>query len=345
MKIWIDIVHPAQLNFYSNAVKKLAESNRIIVTIINRGKLVSIAKKELGSIVNCEIVPIGRHSGTKYSVIIEANLLRLTQLMIFYRKYKPKIAIGNSFLHGIIGKVFNIPTIMFGDDIGRKFVIFLMVKFSTEMYYVSGSLNKRNYKGISVYNALKEWAYLSPKYFKPDISVLVKYNLKENDYIFVREVITGTLNYHSQDNNSIANITNRFPKGYKVLFSLEDKSTIDYYPKNWILLEEPIKDIHSLIFYSKLLISSGDSMAREGAMLGVPSIYCGVRDMNANNVMIKKRRLFQIEIDEVPNFMDHILNESLYDDKNEFRINLEKEWIDVTEFIIEKINNYKNSKI
>jgi predicted glycosyltransferase len=40
------------------------------------------------------------------------------------------------------------------------------------------------------------------------------------------------------------------------------------------------------MYYSRIAISSGDSMAREGAMLGVPSIYCGPRKMKANQLLI-----------------------------------------------------------
>ena len=39
------------------------------------------------------------------------------------------------------------------------------------------------------------------------------------------------------------------------------------------------------MYYSQIVISSGDSGAyREGAMLGVPSIYAGNRDMPANDI-------------------------------------------------------------
>ena len=69
----------------------------------------------------------------------------------------------------------------------------------------------------------------------------------------------------------------------KVLFSLEEKKRRDEYPADWILLQEPIEDIHSLIYYSAGLVSSGDSMAREAALLGVPSYYLGIRySMPAN---------------------------------------------------------------
>lgn len=340
MKIWFDILHLAQLNFYSNSIIELSKNNTIIITLIKRGKLLEVTKNEFGNIKNCTIIPVGHHSGSKVSAIIDANILRLISLFRFYYKHRPQIAIGNGFLHGIIGKTFNIPCLMFGDDIERKLDVLLKTKFSTKIYYVIGSLDEHKYDKISIYNALKEWAYLSPNYFNPNIEILSSLGVEENKYIFVREVITGTLNYHSQDSNMIATIANRFPKDFKVILSLEDKSKINYYPKDWILLQEPINDIHSIIYYSKLLISSGDSMAREGAMLGVPSIYCGVREMNANKIMIEEGMLFHKKIEEVPIFINQIIYKINITDKVMFRNRLYTKWIDVTEFIVNKINNY-----
>lgn len=341
MKIWIDIGHPAQLNFYLNTIKQLAKNNQLLVTVIDRGKLVKIANKELVGIDNCTLHVIGKHLGTKWSTIKDANIIRLLKLVKFYKKHKPEIAVGNSFLHGIVAKLFRKPALMFGDDIGRKLVITLMEKFSTEMHYVKGSLAHRPSKKIKEYNALKEWSYLSPKYFKPKQEVLVDNNLKANDYIFVREVITGTLNYADQSNNLIASVAQNFPKDKKVLFSLEDKSQRNQYPSDWILIKEPVACIHSLIYYSFAMVSSGDSMAREGAMLGVPSIYCGVRDMNANNVMISEGRLFKILPNEISAFLEKIKTTEQLSDKDVFRDELYNKWDDVTDLIINKILKYK----
>jgi len=341
MKIWIDIGHPAQLNFYRNTIKILSANNDLLVTVLNRGKLLKIARKELNSIQNCEIIPLGKHSGSKTSAVIDANFFRLFKLFDFYSKNKPQIAVGNGFLHGIIGKTFGIPVIMFSDDIERKMSKLLMKNFSSKLYYVTGSDSMDDFTDIKIFNSLKEWAYLSPNYFHPSIDSLSKYSIEENNYIFVREVITGTLNYQGQSKNVVASIADKFPSNIKVLLSLEDKSQRDQYPKDWIMLEEPIEDIHSLIYCSRLLISSGDSMAREGSILGVPSIYCGVREMKANNVMIEKGMLFHKNIDDVPGFILEIINNNDIEEKEQFRNRLNKDWIDVTQFIIDEINNYK----
>jgi len=39
-------------------------------------------------------------------------------------------------------------------------------------------------------NALKEWAYLSPKYFIPNQEEIIKFKIRPKEYIFIREVST-----------------------------------------------------------------------------------------------------------------------------------------------------------
>ena len=131
--------------------------------------------------------------------------------------------------------------------------------------------------------SLKEWAYLNPRTFVPKVEVLEKYGVKPKEYMFLREVSVGTINYAGQASGAILGIKDMIPTDMRVLFSLEEKKRRGEYPADWILLQEPIEDIHSLIYYAAGLVSSGDSMAREAALLGVPSYYLGIRySMPAN---------------------------------------------------------------
>ena len=115
-----------------------------------------------------------------------------------------------------------------------------------------------------------------------------------------------------------------------------------YYPEDWILLKEPVDNIHSLIYYSFLLISSGDSMAREGAQLGVPSVYCGFRDMKANKILVDEGLIFEKEPKEVPALIEKIVNKELkLPSQDFFRMELEKKWDDLTDMIISKVENYE----
>ena len=341
-KIWFDISHPAQFNFYLNAIKLLSQQNKVYVSVLDRGKLSRIARKELEALSSCELMIIGKHLGTKTSAIYHANILRVLEFSRKMLKVKPAVSVGNGFLHCISATLLNTPSIAFNDDLERKVNVSLMKRFASELFHISESpdLNPKN--GIFSFYSLKEWAYLSPSYFVPDEKVLEKYNLDSGKYIFVREVITGTLNYNNQNRNLIASVSDSFPVDYKVLLSLEDKTKIDQYPSSWVLLEEPVEDIHSLIFFSALLVSSGDSMAREGAVLGVPSIYCGVREMMANKMMIDKGMLFFIDISEVPERILMLAGSKTEESQKKIINELLNEWVDVTELIVSTINKYLN---
>ena len=130
--------------------------------------------------------------------------------------------------------------------------------------------------------------------------------------------------------------------GAKVLLSLEDKTIADKFPKHWQILEEPVEDIHSLIYYSKLVISSGDSMAREGAMLGVPSVYCGIRKMRANKLLMDLGLLEHLPQETaIPFINENIQRELDVNKQTTVRKQLLENWDDMNAFMKKQIINYK----
>ena len=54
--------------------------------------------------------------------------------------------------------------------------------------------------------SLKEWAYLNPRTFVPKVEVLEKYGVKPKEYMFLREVTVGTINYAGQASGAILGI-------------------------------------------------------------------------------------------------------------------------------------------
>lgn len=338
MKIIVDIAHPAHVNFFKNALKILAkEGHEIIITGLRRGKLPKILENELSEY---PIYYVGQHRGTKFSIIYEANMKKAFNLFFFVLKHKADFGLSvGSFNLGAVLKVFGKPNIQFDDDPERKMNVMLEKLTSTRLFFPPIIAPEGNVENMK---ALKEWAYLTPKYFKAAEDELKKYRLEPKKYIFVREVSSGSLNYADQKAGTVASFSQQFPKGYKVLLSLEDKEHLDAYPTDWILLEEPVQDIHSLIYHSRMLVSSGDSMAREGAMLGIPSVYVGIREMMANKVMMEKNMLFKKSAAEAATFMEAVLAGTVKVDGQEvFRQQLLEEWDDITEFIIRQINKYK----
>lgn len=336
-KVLIDIYHLPQFNFFKNAILNF-KPEEVEVFCVNRGKLFPVVQHELpGYRVTC----LGdyKHNNGMWSMVFKIIIPRIYSLFRLIGRNQYKFILTAHYQANFIGRLKGIPNIAFNDD-PRRFV-WPFLKFSADEVYLPPFGPK--YQGVKIFNALKEWAYLSPAYFRPNREALAPYGLEAGKYIFIREVSTKTSNYLSQQEDIILSISRDFPKDWKVVLSLENKENKDRYPEEWLILEEPVADIHSLMYFSQIVISSGDSMAREGAMLGVPSIYAGNRDMPANVILINKNMLMKLEPEEiVPNLKKIREGELAFQAQEAFRNQLYEEWDDVTKLILAKVGQSSN---
>ena len=306
---------------------------------VRRGKLATIIEHECPGF-QLHVLGDYKHNKGPFSMATRIIIPRIRSLIKLIRKKQFDVVGTAHYQANLAAKYLGIPNFSILDDPRRGVLQF--TKFACDEFYLPPFDNK--YDQIKKFNALKEWAYLSPKYFTPNKDILEQYDLKERDYLFIREVSTDTSNYLMQEKNLIMKLSDLFAGQFKVVLSLEDKRLKDQYPESWIILKEPVSDIHSLMYYSKIVMSSGDSMAREGAMLGVPSVYLGNRDMPANQILIEKGMLFRKQGGDVASFIKDIFESKVQiSGQQEFRENLLLEWDDVTELILSLVN--KLSKI
>lgn len=356
MNIWIDIAHIPQYNYYKQFILSLAKNgHNVFVTILDRGKLYNIATHELKNIDNVYVKKIGKHRLTKWSAIIDANIIRLVKLLIWALKNRIDIAFSNHHQTSIIAKILSIPGYAFGDDPQSK-IYPTFVKYAKKSHMlIYEDVNNVTLPKDNVLPVLKEWAYLSPKEFVPNVEVLKKYGVEPKKYLFLREVTVGTTNYVGQKAGAILHEVENINKAYyiengekkqmKVLFSLERKNTANQYPKDWILLQEPIEDIHSLIYYSAGLVSSGDSMAREAALLGAPSYYLGIRyTMPANAAASKVANLQNQQTMTFGEWIQTIGEDPKLAEKRQdaLRKQIDKEFIDINQYMMDLVTEVAN---
>lgn len=343
MNIWIDILHTPQLNFYKPFIEILSKKGyKVYVTVLNRGKLPVIANRELACIPNVKVFIVGKHRMTKLSAILDANIFRIPMMLSWKLKHTIDVAFSNGFHLALVSSKYSIPNYSFDDDPQTGDYPYKL-KYNTICHfcvYADSTLKEPT----KVLRCTKEWAYLAPKYFTPNPQVLEKYGVQPKEYVFLREVSVGTVNYAGQASGAILGIQDLIPKDKKVLFSLEEKDKRHLYPKDWILLQEPIEDIHSLIYYSAGLVSSGDSMAREAALLGVPAYYLGIRyDMPANAAAAKVANL---QNQKTADFATWVKNLSITPEEAEqqqiaLRQHIDEEFIDINAYmmeLVEKVN-------
>ncbi|MEX0290856.1 MAG: DUF354 domain-containing protein [Flavobacteriaceae bacterium] len=331
-KILVDLYHLPQYNFFKNAILSF-DPSEVDIYCVNRGKLLPIIKHELPQY---NVICIGDYAQNKgmFSMIFKIIVPRIFKLFKLVHASKYRFIITAHYQANFVGKLRGIPNVAFIDD-PRRFV-FPLLKFSADEVFLPPFETK--YAGVKYFNALKEWSYLSPAYLKPDVKALETYHLEAKKYVFIREVSTETSNYLSQNQGVILSVAEEFPEDCKVVLSLEKKENSKRYPKHWIILKEPVKDIHSLMYFSRVVISSGDSVAREGAMLGVPSMYAGIREMPANHIMIKKGMLLKVAPESIVGITKEIFEgDRNFQEQDGFRERLLKEWDNVTELVLNKV--------
>lgn len=335
--VYFDITHVAHINLFQNVIKILLQNGYLIkVFYLNRGKIEVILNKEIPGV---ELIKVANWKPNFFYIIFYTNLFRFLKFVYIFFKYRPCLGVSSgSIPFSFALKLFGVKNLQFSDDPERKISTFFEILSATKKYYPPNNIVHQK---VEHYNSLKQWAYLSPKYFSPDYSSLEKYGVKLKKYIIIREVSTKSLNYLKQKENLILNLANQIPNNISVLLSLENKSLKNNYPSKWYLLEEPIENFHSLLFFAHLVISSGDSVAREAAMLGTPSVYIGIREMSANQILIDKGLLIKSRLNELNTITNNLLKMGYSAEQKEKKRNqLAEEWDDLTDFILKKILEY-----
>lgn len=342
MKIIIDVCHPAHINFFKNALSilKLDYGVDCELTILPRPSVVSIIQKEY------EGMPFSSIGKYKSSLVGKAFcLIKRTKLLIQYLRSTNFDLVSSVGSYGMAQAAYFLrkPSVIFYDDIEYKLQVESFKFFATRIVFPSQCpvMGKK----IVKYRGFKELAYLHPNYFNPNEEVLVEYGLKPSKYVFLREVSSSSLNYSNLIQGQLANVCHYLrDMGLEVVLSLENKALKNRFEGQCIILKEPVSDIHSLLHFASLTISSGDSMARESCLVGTPSIYTGGRIMSINEELEDKSCLFRIEANKTEQILEKIryIIENNVKKKTEKKIDeaIQTEWEDTTRIIIDNLLDF-----
>jgi predicted glycosyltransferase len=269
VKILLDIGHPKDVNVFKN----------VIIALQNHGheiKIVSRAKENTKQMLNeygfeYEECKYHEHLIGKAFGIITNDI----QLYKIAKKFKPDVFVSpgspySAHVSQLLGK----PHIAFSDTEIAGLVIKLMLPFTDKIYTSSSFYLDLGPKQVR-FNSYYELAYLHPKYFTPNKEVLKKYGL-DGDYIILRlsalashhDVGANGFSFETED--ELKDYISTLEKYWRVIISSETDhwSTIADYQ-----LKFDHKDLHDILYFAKLYIGEGATMASESAILGVPAIY------------------------------------------------------------------------
>jgi hypothetical protein len=347
MRVLIDIGHPATVHFFSVFSQKMKENGHE-VKFIARSKDVTIALLEH---YKMDYVCIGKTKSNVYLKLFGILEFSLIILKISI-SYHPCILLGSGGVYFFLTSlILRIP---------------IVINTNTEVdplmrvykYFVSSIITPSSFKfvipgeKIVQYPGNCEVAHLHPKYFRPDVNVLKKYNISESDkFILVRFVsITASDDFHvcGIDDRSREILIDMLLNYGQLLISSE--TNLKGKLASYQLETNPVYatgDLQSLEYYADLFIGDSGAMTSECAVLGTPAVYLSNKNLGFIDELTNKYELsYQYtSIDHGLKKIKELLEtDHLKETWNSKKVRFLNDTIDVSEFMVWFIENYPRSK-
>ncbi len=332
MRILFDIVHPAQVHFFKQAIwKHQLRGDHVRVTARKKDITIDLLKA-LGIKYTC----ISTMGGNLPAMGLEL-ICRTLKLFILALNFKPQVMVarvGHSI--GIVGKLLHIPTVVYDDMEHAKLQAAIGMTFATHICTGLGYYRNFGKRQIQ-FEAPPVLSYLSPKYFTPNPEVLKKAGLDPQEKIIFFRIVswkaTHDVGHQGTSLSELNSAIESLSKYGRVVISSEGQL-----PKGLKQYANPVpvEKIHDLLALAHICIIEGGTMAEEAAVLGVPSICIDkfnlgylialekkyglvfrptsmteairiaesiLTNPNAKNVFIKKKQKLLEESEDVVNFM------------------------------------------
>lgn len=267
MRILIDIGHPAHVHYFRNMANELIDrGHRILFTA--RRKDVAIDLLD--------------HYGFDYRIIGSAQKSTLRKLLGLFTttiklffislRFKPDVLLNASpsaaFVAWITCKTHISLEDTFNLEQVRLYLPFTDVVLTGDYPHISLGKKETRYPGY------QELAYLHPRVFSPDPTVIDDLGVKESQkYAIVRFVAWAATHDSGHSGVSLVNkinLVNRLSKHMKVFISSESELPKEL--KQYKIMIKPEK-MHSALYYADLFFGESATMASECACLGTPAIF------------------------------------------------------------------------
>jgi uncharacterized protein len=269
MNIIVDVTHPAHVHFFRHAVIEWEKrGHKVLIVARDKDITLSLLDEYGHSYVSLSKAQKGLPGFVKELVEHESKLFRLA------RRFKADVMlnIGGTFIvHP--GKLLRIPTIVFTDTEHAKLSNGITFPFATKICTPDCFETNLGRKQVC-YPGYHELAYLHPNRFTPNEKILDEIGVGNDEQFFVvRFVSWGAahdvgLRGFSQEGKR--ELVQRLKEFGKIIITSEAKLPGEFEP--FRMSVSPTK-IHDLLYYSKLFIGEGATMASEAAILGTPGIY------------------------------------------------------------------------
>lgn len=345
MRIIVDVGHPAQVHFHRNAIKILEKrGHKVLVSARKKDVLVDLLEK-----YNLDYVVISSQKKGFLGLFCEL-IQRCYSLHKVVKDFKPDLMYGPGETVSIVGKLENIPTIVFNDSEPVPLNKILTYPW-TNTICTPTTFTKEISKKQVRYNGYKELAYLHPNYFVPDPAIYKELGLNMDEkFVLIRFVAwnaghdIGKRGFELEDKIRLVNEMEKYSKVF-----ITSESPLPSELQKYKLLTSPEK-IHHALYFADLFIGDSQTMTTEAGILGTPAIRCnsfvGNNDMgNFVELENKYGLIFNYNDPEqaIKKAIELIQISDLKETWSKKRNLLLSDKIDVTSFLVWFIENYSDS--
>ncbi len=256
------------MHFFRNLIARLkAEGHQVRVTGRDKDILVELAR-DYG--LEVEVFGVARKGVLNLAAEMIGRQRRLRHII---KEFRPDVmmAIAGTYISSL-GKLMGVPTYVFYDTEHATISNLLSFPFATCVYVPSCYRKQIRWRHVR-YEGYHELAYLHPKYFQADPSVLDEAGVKPGELFsivrFVGWAAGHDVGLKGLTTADKVEAVKALARHGKVFVSSEGAlpAELEQYR-----LKLPVSRIHHFMAHAALIFGESPTMAAEGAVLGVPSI-------------------------------------------------------------------------
>lgn len=341
-KVAVFVSTPAQYHFYKNIIKTLLNDEcRVELLYRDYGETLEVA--ELRGKVFTRV-----KSNWDRIFKFPFDVMRAKKIL---SDFKPDLVTGFEIYAPYTAKVLGARNFVFYDSEPRSSKL-LALQMKAYLPFVDAIITPYTYlddlgkRHLRIYS-LKELAYLHPKYFKPDKSILDELGVNENGYAILRFNAfdaahdIGVKGFSYEDK---LELVKRLSKYVEVFISSEGKISKEL-EKYTIRVSK--KRIHHAIYFARAVLTDTGTIASESALLGIPVINAHPKSKLFGNFVELERHGLMINIGD-PKKAIELAEEIVRDEKvkklwKRRRDEFLKDKIDITSFMVWFIEYYPDS--
>jgi predicted glycosyltransferase len=270
MKVLIDIVHPADVLFFLNPIRRLNDAGHQTI-LASREKDVTLALLDAHGLPHR---PISRAGRGLAGLAVEL-VRRDTALIRLVARERPDVLTGfggTSAAHA--GFALRKPAVIFYDSDTATLQTLITYPFVTELHVPTWYEGNVPVRRTHRFAGLKELSYLHPEVFRPSLERAIANGLDATRNNFLIRLVGWHASHDAGkqgwSDEALAATVDLLAKHGRVHISSERPLPEGLAPLRY---RGRVEDVHHLLAHCRIYVGESATMAAESCVLGVPAIF------------------------------------------------------------------------